>query len=99
MDKEIIANIKSLAIDMISEAGSGYPGISLGAAPILYTLYSKHMNISTSDTKWLNRDRFVMSAGCGSSLLYATLFYAGYDLLIDDLKKYRKLDSITHGFP
>lgn len=99
MDKEIIANIKSLAIDMISEAGSGYPGISLGAAPILYTLYSKHMNISTSDTKWLNRDRFVMSAGCGSSLLYATLFYAGYDLLIDDLKNYRKLDSKTPGFP
>lgn len=99
MDKEIIANIKSLAIDMIAEAGSGYPGISLGSAPILYTLYSKHLNISTSDSKWLNRDRFVMSAGCGSALLYAILFYTGYDLLIDDLKKYRKLNSRTPGFP
>lgn len=99
MDREIIANIKGLAIDMINEAGSGHPGIALGAAPILYTLYSKHLNISTSDSKWLNRDRFVMSAGHGSALLYATLFYAGYDLLIDDLKCFRKLDSRTPGHP
>ena len=99
MDREIIANIKGLAIDMINEAGSGHPGIALGAAPILYTLYSKHLNISTSDSKWLNRDRFVMSAGHGSALLYATLFYAGYDLLIDDLIKFRKLDSRTPGYP
>lgn len=99
MDKEIIANIKALAIDMISEAGSGHPGIALGAAPILYTLYSKHLNISTSDSKWLNRDRFVLSAGHGSALLYATLFYAGYDLLIDDLKKFRRLNSKTPGHP
>lgn len=99
MDKEIIANIKGLAVDMINEAGSGHPGIALGAAPILYTLYSKHLNISTSDSKWLNRDRFVMSAGHGSALLYATLFYAGYDLLIDDLKKFRRLGSRTPGHP
>lgn len=99
MDKEIIANLKGLAIDMISEAGSGHPGIALGAAPILYTLYAKHINVSTSDSKWINRDRFVMSAGHGSALLYATLFYAGFDLLIDDLKKFRKLDSRTPGHP
>lgn len=99
MDKEIIANIKALAVDMISEAGSGHPGIALGAAPILYTLYSKHLNISTSDSKWLNRDRFVLSAGHGSALLYATLFYAGYDLLIEDLKKFRRLNSRTPGHP
>ena len=92
MDKEIIANLKGLAIDMISEAGSGHPGIALGAAPILYTLYAKHINVSTSDSKWINRDRFVMSAGHGSALLYATLFYAGFDLLIDDIKKIRKQD-------
>ena len=99
MDREIIANIKGLAIDMINEAGSGHPGIALGAAPILYTLYSKHLNVSTSDSKWINRDRFVMSAGHGSALLYATLFYAGYDLLIDDLKNFRQLDSRTPGHP
>lgn len=99
MDKEIIANIKGLAIDMINKAGSGHPGIALGAAPILYTLYSKHLNISTSDSKWLNRDRFVLSAGHGSALLYATLFYAGFDLLIDDLKQFRRLDSRTPGHP
>ena len=56
MDKEIIANLKGLAIDMISEAGSGHPGIALGAAPILYTLYAKHINVSTSDSKWINRE-------------------------------------------
>ena len=99
MDKEIIANIKSLAIDMIDEAGSGHPGIALGAAPIIYTLYNKHINISTSDSKWVNRDRFVMSAGHGSALLYAVLHLAGFDLLIDDLKAFRKAGSRTPGHP
>lgn len=99
MDKEIIANIKSLALDMIEEAGNGSPGLSLSSTPILYTLYSKHLNISTSDTKWLNRDRFILSPGLESAALYATIFYAGYDLLIDDLKKYYKFNSRTPGFP
>jgi len=99
MDNEIIANIKSLGIDMISEAKSGHPGIVLGAAPIIYTLYSKHMNISTNDEKWANRDRFIMSAGHGSALLYATLFMAGYDISLDDLKHFRKVGYKTPGHP
>jgi len=99
MDKEVIANIKGLAIDMIAKAGSGHPGIVLGAAPIIYTLYNKHINVSTSDSKWINRDRFVLSAGHGSALLYATLHLAGYDLLIEDLKNFRKLGSKTPGHP
>lgn len=99
MDREIIANIKTLGIDMIKEAGSGHPGIVLGAAPIIYTLYAKHMNINVNDEKWLNRDRFVMSAGHGSALLYATLFMAGYSLTIEDLKNFRTIHSKTPGHP
>lgn len=99
MDNEIIANIKSLGIDMIDEAKSGHPGIVLGAAPIIYTLYAKHINISTNDPKWLNRDRFILSAGHGSALLYATLYMAGYDISIDDLKNFRHVGYKTPGHP
>ncbi len=84
---------------MITEAGSGHPGIVLGAATILYTLYSRHMNVNLSDPKWINRDRFVMSAGHGSALLYATLFMAGFDIKLDDLRKFRRAGSITPGHP
>lgn len=99
MDREIINNIKALGIDMISEAKSGHPGIVLGAAPIIYTVYAKHMNINISDPNWINRDRFVMSAGHGSALLYATLYMAGYNLSLDDLKNFRKIGSKTPGHP
>ncbi len=98
-DKEIIANIKGLGIDMIHQAKSGHPGIVLGAAPILYTLYKNHININTSDSSWIGRDRFVMSAGHGSALLYATLFMVGYGLTIEDLKKFRHANSKTPGHP
>lgn len=99
MDREIINNIKSLAIDMIENAGSGHPGIALGAAPILYTLYSKHINVSINDTTWISRDRFVMSSGHGSALLYATLFMAGFEISLNDLKNFRRANSKTPGHP
>lgn len=99
MDKDIINNIKSLGIDMINEAKSGHPGIVLSAAPIIYTIYANHLNINISDRNWYNRDRFIMSAGHGSALLYATLFMAGFNLTIDDLKKFRKINSKTPGHP
>lgn len=99
MDKEIISNIRSLGIDMINNVKSGHPGIALGAAPIIYTLYAKHMNININDINWLNRDRFIMSAGHGSALLYATLYMAGFNLTIDDLKDFRKGGSKTPGHP
>lgn len=99
MDKEIISNIRSLGIDMINNAKSGHPGIVLGAAPIIYTLYAKHMNINTNDINWINRDRFIMSAGHGSALLYATLYMAGFNLTLDDLKNFRKGGSKTPGHP
>lgn len=96
---KIVDNIRALGIDMISEANSGHPGIVLGAAPIIATLYANHIKVNQEDDKWINRDRFVMSAGHGSALLYATLFMAGFDLPFEELKKFRKLDSITPGHP
>ena len=99
MDNKTIANIKSLSIDMIDNAKSGHPGIVLSAAPILYTLYKYHLNINPKDTTWYNRDRFIMSAGHGSALLYATLYMSGFDIDLDDLKKFREIDSITPGHP
>lgn len=98
-DQMTINYLKSLAIDMINEAGSGHPGIVLGAAPIIYTLYKNHLNFSTIDPNWMNRDRFVLSAGHGSALLYATLYMAGFNLSLDDLKKFRRAGFPTPGHP
>ncbi|MBQ2639316.1 MAG: transketolase [Bacilli bacterium] len=98
-ENKIIDQIRSIGIDMINEAGSGHPGIVLGAAPIIYSLYAHHMRIDVNDPNYFNRDRFVMSAGHGSALLYATLYMAGFDIALEDLKKFRQLDSITPGHP
>ena len=97
--EKIIGEIKSLGLDMIEEAGSGHPGIVLGAAPILYTLYLNHLRFDASNPNFYNRDRFIMSAGHGSSLLYSILYFAGYDLSLDDLKAFRRLNSKTPGHP
>lgn len=99
MDNKIVANIKTLSIDMITNASSGHPGIVLSATPILYTLYKYHLNINPKDPNWYARDRFIMSAGHGSAALYSTLYMAGFDITLDDLKKFRQLDSITPGHP
>ena len=97
-DIKIINSIKGLSIDMIDRAKSGHPGVALGAAPIIYTLYSRHLNINLDDDKYINRDRFVLSGGHASSLLYSMLFYVGY-LTIDDLKNFRRINSNTPGHP
>ncbi|MDD2181253.1 MAG: transketolase [Bacilli bacterium] len=99
VDQMTINYIKALAIDMINEAGSGHPGIVLGAAPALYTLYKNHLNFSTVDPNWINRDRFVMSAGHGSALLYAMLYVAGFHITLDDLKNFRRASFPTPGHP
>ena len=98
-EQKIINAIKTLSIAEISKAQSGHPGIALGCANILYTLYTKHLNIDVLDEKWINRDRFVLSSGHASALLYAILYMAGYGLSIKDLKSFRQVDSITPGHP
>jgi len=102
MNQDLIHSLSSLRVlscDMISYAGSGHPGIALGAAPLIFTAYVNHMKINPGDPNWMNRDRFVMSAGHGSALLYAMLFMAGYAISIDDLVDFRKIGSKTPGHP
>ncbi|MBP5679263.1 MAG: transketolase [Bacilli bacterium] len=96
---KIVNQIRSLGMDMIHEANSGHPGIVLGAAPAIYALFAHHLNFDPEDPNYFNRDRFVMSAGHGSALLYATLYMAGFDLSLEDLKAFRQLGSKTPGHP
>ena len=94
-DKKMINDIRCLALDMINEAGSGHPGIALGAAPILYALYTYHLNFDLSKSDWCSRDRFVLSAGHASALLYATLFCVDEGTFnLNDLKD-KILDSLN----
>lgn len=97
--EKIIDQIRCLGIDMIHEANSGHPGIVLGAAPAIYALYAHHLNFDPNYPDYFNRDRFVMSAGHGSALYYATLYMAGFDLSLEDLKSFRQLNSKTPGHP
>lgn len=99
LDIRAINNIRVLTMEMITNASSGHPGIALGAAPIMYTLYSKVLNQTYLNSKWLNRDRFILAAGHGSSLLYALLHLNKYKISIEDLKNFRQLNSITPGHP
>lgn len=95
-----IANtIRGLAIDGVSAANSGHPGMPLGMADVSAVLWSEFMNHNPNDTQWWNRDRFVLSAGHGSMLIYSLLHLYGYDLSIDDLKAFRKWGSKTPGHP
>ena len=98
MDYKVINNLRCLSIDMINNAKSGHPGICLGAATILYTLFSKHLNFNRKELDWVNRDRFIMSAGHGAPLLYSAMYML--DLLtLEDIKDLRKLNSLTPGHP
>ena len=98
-DYKALNNIKTLALDMIKNAGSGHSGVVLSAAPIIYDIYARHLVFNNKDDKWINRDRFVLSCGHASSLLYSTLYMCGFKLTIDDLKSFRKLNSKTPGHP
>ena len=98
-EKRMINDIRLLALDMINIAQGGHAGIALSAAPMIYTLFANHLVYDVEKPDWLNRDRFVMSAGHGSSLLYATLYAMTEDFTIDDLKLYKRLNSVTPGHP
>ncbi|KRN58442.1 transketolase [Limosilactobacillus secaliphilus] len=102
MDKtemQAVDALRFLSADMIEKANSGHPGVSIDAAPIAYGLWEKVMNFNPEDPTWLNRDRFVLSAGHGSALLYSLLYFNGFGLTLDDTKRFRQLDSKTPGHP
>lgn len=98
-DQLAVNAIRTLAIDMIEKANSGHPGLPLGLAPAAYVLWSRHLKHNPADPDWMNRDRFVLSAGHGSAMLYAMLHLFGYGLSMDELKRFRQLGSRTPGHP
>ena len=100
IDNLSVNAIRILAADAIQKAKSGHPGLPLGCAPMAYELWANHMNHNPLNPKWENRDRFILSGGHGSMLLYSLLHLFGYgDLKLDDLKQFRQLDSLTPGHP
>ncbi len=98
-DEQRINAIRFLAVDAVQKANSGHPGMPMGAAAMAYALWSRHMHFNPKDPHWLNRDRFVLSAGHGSMLLYALLYLTGYGMTMDDLKSFRQFGSKTPGHP
>lgn len=94
-----INTIRTLAIDAVQKASSGHPGLPMGCAPMAYTLWQNHLKHDPSAPHWFDRDRFVLSAGHGSTLLYSLLHLHGYKVSIEDLEQFRQWDSITPGHP
>jgi transketolase len=99
VDAAAVDTIRFLAADMVQQANSGHPGMPMGAAPMSWTLFSRHLKHDPTDPQWPDRDRFVLSAGHGSALLYALLHLFGYDLPEAELRRFRQLGSATPGHP
>src|SRR5437763_7474151 len=99
LDLLSINTIRTLAMDAVQKAESGHPGTPMALAPLGYRLFTKHMRHDPSDPNWVNRDRFVLSAGHASMLLYSCLYLTGYDLGLEDLKQFRQWGSRTPGHP
>lgn len=99
LDTLCVNTIRGLAMDAVQKANSGHPGMPMGTAAMAYTLWTKYLKHNPHNPKWFDRDRFVLSAGHGSMLLYSLLFLTGYDLGLDDLKQFRQLHSRTPGHP
>ncbi|HLQ95061.1 MAG TPA: transketolase [Pseudogracilibacillus sp.] len=99
IEQESINTIRTLSIDAVEKAQSGHPGLPMGAAPMAYTLFKEMMHINPKNAKWFNRDRFVLSGGHGSMLLYSLLHLSGFDVTMDDLKSFRQWGSRTPGHP
>ncbi|MDR1472995.1 MAG: transketolase [Lactobacillales bacterium] len=100
IDQLAVNTIRTLSIDMVQNANSGHPGLPMGAAPAVYALWSRHLKINPATGRnWNNRDRFVLSAGHGSAMLYSLLHLAGFKVSIDDLKQFRQWNSKTPGHP
>ena len=97
IDELSIDTLRLLAVDAVQKANSGHPGAPLGCAPIAYLLFHKLMKHNPAHSKWADRDRFVLSNGHASALLYSTLFLCGYKVTLDDLKSFRQWDSRRRG--
>ena len=99
IDELSVNTIRFLSVDMVQQANSGHPGLPLGAAPMAYVLWSRFLRFNPMDPHWINRDRFLLSAGHGSALLYSLLHLFGYDLPLEELQHFRQLGSKTPGHP
>ena len=99
LDQLCINTIRTLSLDAIEKANSGHPGLPLGMAPAAYVLWTRFLRHNPKNPKWFGRDRFILSAGHGSMLLYSLLHLTGYDLALDELKRFRQLHSKTPGHP
>src|SRR5215211_6294161 len=99
VDRACIDTIRTLSIDAVQAANSGHPGAPLSLAPAAYVLFSRIMRHNPADPGWSDRDRFVLSAGHASMLLYASLHLSGYDLPLDEIRRFRQLGSLTPGHP
>jgi len=99
IEMKCVNAIRVLSADAVQKAKSGHPGMPLGAAPIAYNLWAHHMNHNPKNPQWVNRDRFILSSGHASTMLYSLLHLFGYGLTLDDMKKFRQEDSLTPGHP
>ena len=99
LEQLAVNTIRLLSVDMVQAANSGHPGLPLGAAPMAYVLWTKFLRFNPKDPAWWDKDRFLLSAGHGSALLYSLLHLTGYDLPMEELKRFRQLDSKTPGHP
>jgi len=99
LQDQAIKTLRFLSVDMVEKANSGHPGLPMGCAAIAYTVWTRHLRFNPQDPHWPNRDRFVLSGGHGSALLYSLLYLTGHDLALDDLKQFRQWQSKTPGHP
>jgi len=99
LEQKAIKTIRFLSADGVQVANSGHPGLPMGTASMAYTIWTKHLRHNPKNPKWVNRDRFILSGGHGSMLLYSLLYLTGYDLPLEELKKFRQLGSKTPGHP
>ena len=99
IQEKSINTIRFLSADGVQRANSGHPGLPMGTAAIAYTIWKYHLKINPTNPKWFNRDRFILSGGHGSMLLYSLLYLSGYDLPLEELKNFRQWGSKTPGHP
>src|SRR3978361_977252 len=99
IDQLGVDTIRTLSMDAVQKANSGHPGAPMGLAPLAYTLYTRVMRHNPSNADWPGRDRFVLSAGHASMLLYSMLYLTGYPMTLEDLKNFRQVGSPTAGHP